>query len=113
MLHCVSRLGVLSYLYEKRNDIAYAAGLISHVPITLCTEKHDVLKDLLKLNSDQERGEVPAKFPIAQDITLFPPTVPDYNQSAGLQGVEKKTKLYYQEDLSNYFQDIFHPPPLG
>lgn len=35
-LHCASRLGVVSYLYENRLEIAYQIGLIAEIPIAMC-----------------------------------------------------------------------------
>ncbi|WP_133259550.1 hypothetical protein [Pseudochryseolinea flava] len=35
-LHCSSRIGLISYLYQQRHEMAHALGLISEVPIAVC-----------------------------------------------------------------------------
>jgi hypothetical protein len=51
MTHCAARLGVLSYLYEKRHHIALSVGLISETPIALCSHDYDFGNGLILNNS--------------------------------------------------------------
>jgi len=70
VLHCASRLGILSYLYKNRNEIASAIGLISEVPIALCSSAYDFDESINIQHHNSEKG-VPVSFTTAHEITLF------------------------------------------
>lgn len=72
MLHCASRLGILSYLYQERHSIAHTMGLIQEIPIALCSSNYDFNKGLsIQDNDDSET--LPVTIAHAQEITLFAP----------------------------------------
>src|SRR6188768_2953536 len=70
VLHCASRLGVLSYLYENRNHIANTIGLISEVPIAMCSSDYD-FNEGLHIQTADAHPSAPASFLTAHEITLF------------------------------------------
>ena len=111
-LHCASRLGVISYLYEQRHEIAYHVGLIAEIPIAMCGAEYFSKNASLIIhapNTDSP-GDVPSYFASAKEIILFSHAVdlatsyerscnkPDHNTSV----VEEK----YSPPLLS----IFHPP---
>lgn len=72
MLHCASRLGLLSYLYQERHAIAHAVGLIQEIPIALCSSDYDFNQGLsIQVHDDSETQ--PVTFGHAHEITLFAP----------------------------------------
>lgn len=72
-LHCASRLGVLSYLYENRHEIAYQAGLIAEIPVAMCTGNYFEKNAPLVIHEadTDESKQVPGKIASAKEITLF------------------------------------------
>ncbi|HZX73350.1 MAG TPA: hypothetical protein VFE57_02950 [Cyclobacteriaceae bacterium] len=67
--HCASRLGVVSFLYQKRHAIAYSMGVIAEVPIAMCTSDYDFGKGP---NIETSSSEAAAPITIlAQEINLF------------------------------------------
>jgi hypothetical protein len=70
MLHCASRLGVISYLYQQRHQIAYQVGLIAEIPIALCDSDHDFSGEL-KIQHHDNDEKLPATFTQAPEIQLF------------------------------------------
>ena len=72
MLHCASRLGILSYLYQERHSIAHSMGLIQEVPIALCSSNYDFNKGL-SIQDNDDSQTLPVTIAHAQEITLFAP----------------------------------------
>jgi hypothetical protein len=109
MLHCASRLGVLSYLYKHRHSVAQTIGLITEVPIALCNGDYDFNQELTLQQHDGEES-----FPVtslqAREILLFLHET-DLNVKPELSILRETTcclsfeKKYFPPGLS-----IFHPP---
>ena len=70
VLHCASRLGGLSYLYEKRHDFAYSIGLITEKPIAICSSDYDFGKGLAIVSADEDTPTAPGIIQ-SQEINLF------------------------------------------
>ena len=70
MLHCASRVGFLSYLYQHRNEIAYTIGIIAEVPIALCSSDYDFCSGLKIHVQDESDQSLPSVFK-AIEIQLF------------------------------------------
>jgi hypothetical protein len=70
LLHCSSRLGVLSYLYNNRHDIAYTVGMISEVPIAFCSSDYEGDRALTIQHND-DGDHLPPSFAQAREIHLF------------------------------------------
>jgi hypothetical protein len=70
MLHAGSRLGVLSYVYQNRHEIAFNAGLIAEVPIALCDSDHDFNRGLRFQHHESDQQQ-PVSLAQAREILLF------------------------------------------
>lgn len=70
VLHCASRLGILSQVYQKRHTIAYTVGLIAEIPIALCGSDYDP-SDKLYIQSEDAGEALPVNFTQAEEINLF------------------------------------------
>ena len=112
MLHCAARLGVLSYLYENRNDIANTLGLISEVPIAMCSSDYDFQKGLHIQHADDHHS-LAASFLNAQEINLFfEANIPFQIQNVTNVEVNQKSidpASYYLQP----FLEIFQPPRIA
>lgn len=111
VLHCASRLGILSYLYKNRNEMAHVVGLISEVPIAMCSGDYDFNEDLNIHHTDTQPG-TPISFLTAQEITLFftPASVIDFNLQVipHNQFNQPYNAGHYPQPLLN----IFQPPKI-
>jgi hypothetical protein len=108
-LHCGCRLGFLDHLYNKRHAIAYAVGLITEVPITLCGGHYEPPKTF-QLETNADTQSLPPVVIKAEPINLF--FVSEYSQ-------HNADKILLSETRSAYFQNlyqlvsvkqVFHPP---
>lgn len=113
MLHCASRLGVLSYLYQQRHAIAHTMGLIPEIPIALCSSDYDFNEGLSVQHADDSEG-LPVSIAHAHEITLF---APDHSASDVIGTsffVEIASETLYIPTIfhSPYFQ-IFQPPRIS
>ncbi|HOX83598.1 MAG TPA: hypothetical protein PLJ60_15130 [Chryseolinea sp.] len=70
VLHCAGRLGVLSYLYKNRLELANTIGIISEIPIALCSSDYDADKNL-KIHLPDSDTSLPVNFLSGQEIILF------------------------------------------
>lgn len=71
MLHCAARMNFLSYLYERRQDIALSLGLIDEIPIAMCQHDYDFDKGLTIVTHDTNESRLPSPFLNAREIILF------------------------------------------
>jgi hypothetical protein len=109
VLHCASRLGTLSYLYEKRNDIAFSIGLISEIPMSMCSSNYQFSKKLF-LQQEDTKQHAPISFSGVQEIVLFSPVdVLSLTERNPLHYTAVKFKFLLQHYLTPHL-DIFHPP---
>ena len=70
ILHCASRMNVLSYLFEHRHEIALGLGIIDEIPIAVCHHTYEFEKGLNIETADDENSNLPA-FSHAHEIILF------------------------------------------
>ena len=112
VLHCASRLGVLSYLYENRNEIANTMGLISEVPIAMCSSDYDFNQGL-HIQHNDNHPSAPASFLTAHEITLFSQAYISYNlpEKSNRSGQEKIP--YTIGDYQHPALEIFQPPRIS
>ena len=108
VLHCASRLGLLSTLYTHRQEIAYRFGLINELPIASCTSDYDFNKGLSIQSHDDDAGV--ALFLTASEIKLF---AIDIHQHMGrnpfvltAQHHSAAVSLQYTSPMLS----VFHPP---
>lgn len=69
-LHCCSRIGLFSYLYQQRHEIAEAIGVITQAPIALCSGDYHTETDLVVQESPSDHS-LPPSFLQAREINLF------------------------------------------
>jgi len=110
-LHCASRLGVLSYLYEKRHSVAFKIGLIAEVPIAMCNREYDFGKGLVIHDNDSGDSTIPPAIFHAQEIQLFITSIPQLELKTDWLAINSSRQLF--PDSSRYSSpslSIFHPP---
>lgn len=110
MLHCASRLGFLTYLYQYRHNVAYSVGLIAEIPIALCSSDYDDGKGLTIQQHEQSEKSLPATLVQAHEINLYFERIlfTTTLQFTWLtpDRIPNLTETPYTPPL----QDIFHPP---
>lgn len=106
-LHCSSRLGVLSVLYENRYDIMVALKMISEKPIPLCDKDYFAGKHLVTSTDAQ----VPNLYiVVAHEINLFSPTVRLMPEDRLPDGFNHQSSYKSPSPRASLHLDIFHPP---
>lgn len=69
-VHCAGRLGVISYLYQQKNTIAQTIGLISELPIAVCSGDYDFDGGFQFVEATDESSTPPIVFQ-AKEVNLF------------------------------------------
>jgi hypothetical protein len=107
-MHCISRVGLLSYLYENRHSIAYSFGIISEIPIAICSSHYDFNK-VLVIDSPETDQQLPA-FASGNEINLF--LMPALQLPGPPSGTltPKSSAAYVDAPYSSPVRSIFHPP---
>jgi hypothetical protein len=104
MLHCSSRIGFLSYLYQQRHEIAYTIGLIAEVPIALCSSDYD-FDPALKIQAQDESDQtLPSVFQ-AREIQLF--------FSKQSIDVEPELSIICENQIPGVIEKTYFPPALS
>jgi hypothetical protein len=108
ILHCASRLGVLSHLYENRFDILLFSGVIKEKPIPVCSSDYDFRKGLKIETADAKHHS--AGIIQAQEIDLFL-VIPSRAKEFFINSSSDKWKAI---DARTCYRapvfSIFHPP---
>src|SRR5688572_21281608 len=112
VLHCASRLGVLTYLYENRNHIANTIGLIQEVPIALCSSDYDFHDSLHVQHADTDPA-VPTNFLTAQEITLFSQGYVSFNLREDSNSADEGKSPYTIGCYQQPPLKIFQPPRIS
>jgi hypothetical protein len=112
MLHCASRLGFLSYLYQQKEKIALSIGLIDEIPIAPCSSEYD-FGDSNKLDVKHEADHPAPLLRQASEITLFFSPVFICCPSAKFIPVTASFPFVKTTFSSQPIDSIFHPPSLG
>ena len=108
-LHCCGRLGVISYLYANRSDIAYSLGMMAEKAISVCKSDH-FQQSQLNLQPEKEK-QFPFESVQAQEINLYcPPSVVVI--SSPVQSIDKTVTRLIPKEYPSPYSDIFHPPGL-
>ncbi|MBT1704420.1 hypothetical protein [Chryseosolibacter indicus] len=112
VLHCASRLGVLSYLYNKRHNIAYSIGLITQVPISMCNGDYFSKQAPLTIAdaADHDKQMPPAHFPTANEIILFVESSNKPFSSRVNEHPLKHNTISLEVAYAPPILTIFHPP---
>ena len=111
-LHCFSRLGVLSYIFEKRHEVAYALGLIAEVPIAMCNSDYDFTPGLV-IDQVQDEHPSPQSLSHAQEIILFIHTVRVELNPQSAEPFTKGFDLRHEGKYASPSLSVFHPPSVG
>jgi hypothetical protein len=109
-LHCVGRLGGISFLYQNRHSLAYSMGLIAEIPIAVCSSDYDFNKTL-KIVASETLDRMPS-FVQAHDINFF--FVPAYQlREPQMIQLSKDSKAGNSVAIySIVLSSLFHPPTL-
>lgn len=113
MLHCTSRLGILSYLYQNRHHIAVAIGLIEEIPIATCSHEYHFSKNLIIQHASEETQErIPENLSPAMEIVLFVhQAITNIPSNDVMEQAQRSlyVEVYYLQPLIS----IFRPPCNG
>jgi len=108
-LHCAGRLGMLSYLYQNRAQIAHTLGFITELPIALCSSDYDFDSGFVFESNDDSTATPPMVLQV-NDIHLF---ITAYFNFQILDRMLLSEFQFYAEQqklLSRPPQSIFQPP---
>lgn len=112
-LHCGSRLGILSYIYQQRHNIAYTIGLISEIPIALCSSDYDVNQGLPIIHQDTSDQSIPPVFSSAHEIVLFVQQH-DFALNRERNAISDTSNIYVKNRKYTVpLPAVFHPPSLA
>lgn len=110
VLHCASRIGFLSYLYQNRHELAYQVGLIAEIPIALCSGDYDFGRGLTIIHQDQPEQSLPPQFLQTAEILLFVED-PELELERKLQFLSVVHDIsVIQSQYASPPLAIFHPP---
>jgi hypothetical protein len=110
VLHSASRLGILSYIYQQRHDIAYTIGMIAEKPIAMCNSDYDFGVGLhIEAHEDTDSNLPPAIF-ASQEINLFYSHTDVSVNSARTVSEVRKQSAVVMHGFTSPALSIFHPP---
>lgn len=111
MLHSASRLGILSYLYKQRYDLAYACGMIKEVPIAMCSIDHDLGSGLHIKAHETSDDSLPPAISCAPEIHLYYNEFPEFSLNpARLAALLQQPSGVVERKYNTPVLAIFHPP---
>jgi hypothetical protein len=110
-LHCASRLGILSHLYQQRHAIAYAIGVVAEMPIALCSSDYDFNDELLIPIEDMGES-IPATLQQAPELQLFLVEALCFTPRFQFLYDHKADHDQHLTYLPPSFP-VFHPPAIG
>ncbi|HTF19003.1 MAG TPA: hypothetical protein VK658_13070 [Chryseolinea sp.] len=111
VLHNASRLGVISYLYQQRHEIAYAMGIIAEIPIAMCSHDFDFNQGLTIHENQDSDATVPPILAQAQEIHLFINAPWDLVIDPRRPILSHELRTHFREDsYATPSLSIFHPP---
>lgn len=107
-LHCMCRIGILSYLYQQRFEIAYYFNLIKEVPMALCGSDYTPQEGIVL---DQPADEqIPSALTSSEEIILFFQGQPFY-APLSFAGMSVASVTPYQVSHTCGWQsDVLRPP---
>jgi hypothetical protein len=111
MLHCASRVGFLSYLHQQRHEIAFALGLITEVPIAMCSSEYD-FSDGLSIQVSDHDDAARQTLPMAFEINLFCVAVEIPDLAVKQVGNNATHTSRWSSPLQGCLRSIFHPPAI-
>ena len=109
VLHCASRVGLLSHIYQERHQIAFFLGIVDELPIALCGTSHFDSQQLLVHPAD-EKGSVPAELMTRINIVLFCVKVGNIDDPVRFLIPPVHNFHYVLVPYASPARDILHPP---
>lgn len=110
-LHCAGRLGVLSWIYEQRHEIAFELGLDNEKSIAECGSGY--LDDgLVIVQQDDDSNARPSVVFTAKEIKLFF----DFNViniDRDFFVIEQSYPVNHVDHYPPPHKSIFHPPAVA
>jgi hypothetical protein len=108
ILHCSSRLGVISFLYKSRYDIAASIGIIKEKPIASCDSHYFAEKDFKIIdNAGEDTSE---NLIQALEINLAQPSIVSFTFESPFLRLCKMSFPIQTGLTISYCTNIFHPP---
>lgn len=108
--HCAVRIGFVSYVYQQRDQIKLALGLIDEVPIAFCSHKYNPDTKLHIEVNEESDATAPVSFHV-QEIQLFFTSFSDYQPNSSRQLVVSIDKSQVIErKYATPVLSVFHPP---
>jgi len=111
-LHCAGRLGVLSYLYQNKAQIAHTLGLIAEIPIALCSSDYHSDSGFIFQTNDDTSTTPPLVLQVSE-VQLFIATPFNLQVPDRLLLSEFQFCAEHQKVLSRPPQSIFQPPAVS
>jgi len=110
VLHCATRTGFLSYLYQQRHQIAHSIGIIAEIPIAMCNSNYNFNKGLQLDAHDDEMSDIPATLIQAQEIILFSQTALFNFEPYKEIIIKDYIAFNLQKEYTSPALPVFHPP---
>jgi hypothetical protein len=109
--HCGSRLGVISYIYKNRHDIAQSLGFIKEKPIALCNSNYFSGEDL-SIQDHLDEESLPLSILVPLEINLFCSTVDILSFDLLPVELSISNSRHLSRAYAAYPSSVFHPPGL-
>ena len=107
VLHCSSRLGIISYLYSNRHTLANTLGITQEKHIATCDSNYFADHDLA---IDTDHDDLPVTIVQADEINLFCVSMPAFNVHASFSFLNKDATPYLAKHYVPVCLDVLHPP---
>jgi len=112
-LHCMSRTGFLSYLYEQRYDIAFSLGVIDEIPIAMCDSSYYDTHELkVDIKSAPGHQSIPPVLTSASEIILFFKTANTFVDPHFTLISDSNLSAYLLPNYSGPTGSLFQPPRI-
>lgn len=111
ILHCSVRLGFVTWLYQNRQDIAYAFGFGDEPPITMCSHADDLDRAVkIEVAQDNHDKRMPVSAFQTREINLFfvSHILSNSHELALLR--EQPVPYVVDKDYPEPLLTVFHPP---
>lgn len=109
--HFAGRWGVISYLYENKDRIAHTIGIISEIPIAMCSSDYDFGGPLLVSETDDSHATAPLVLDV-KDANFF---LSSFSFTVRLEVPITITNFFGKSDgrlRDGSLDSVFHPPSL-
>jgi len=111
-LHCTCRLGILEQVYRKRHHIAYSLGLISQIPITLCSHDFHFGNRLTIKVEKEDAKSLPNFFKVSEINLFFYTEKIDFENNSSENEITNWGYIPSPKYNSPIFS-IYHPPSIS